>query len=239
MMIWTDPLWWSEIILYDDLDDLTGSFTMIWPDPLLSDLILYDDLNWPFMMIPTDHLWWSDPILYNDFKWSFTMILMIWTDPLQWSLLILYNDDWSDLSLYMLKKLPHRRDVSCLFSPLSYGISSVRKFNTFRPRINDRHFPDGIFKCIFLNENVWISLKISLKFVSRAQINNTPAFVQIMAWHRPGDKPLSEPMMISSLMHICVTRPQWVKKILCYNSMALWKPQKYKVQGPFSVSCSE
>ena len=32
-----------------------------------------------------------------------------------------------------------------------------------------------------------------------------------MAWRRPGDKPLSEPMMISWLTHICVTRPQWVK----------------------------
>ena len=31
-----------------------------------------------------------------------------------------------------------------------------------------------------------------------------------MAWRRPGDKPLSEPMMIILLTHICVTRPQWV-----------------------------
>ena len=31
-----------------------------------------------------------------------------------------------------------------------------------------------------------------------------------MAWHQPGDKPLPEPMMVSSLTHICVTRPQWV-----------------------------
>ena len=34
--------------------------------------------------------------------------------------------------------------------------------------------------------------------------------VQIMAWRRPGDKPLSEPMMFNLLTHICVTRPQWV-----------------------------
>ena len=31
-----------------------------------------------------------------------------------------------------------------------------------------------------------------------------------MAWRRPGDKPLSGPMMVSLLTHICVTRPQWV-----------------------------
>ena len=42
-------------------------------------------------------------------------------------------------------------------------------------------------------------------------INNIPALVQIMAWRRPGDKPLSEPMMFSLPTHICITRPQWVK----------------------------
>ena len=81
---------------------------------------------------------------------------------------------------------------------------------TLRPRQNGRHFAD-IFKCIFLNENVWILIKISLKFVPQGPINNIPALVQIMAWCRPGDKPLSEPMLVGLPTHICVTRPQWVK----------------------------
>ena len=68
------------------------------------------------------------------------------------------------------------------------------------------------FSCIFLNENVWIPIKISLKFVPKGRINNVPALVQIMAWRRPGDKPLSEPMMVSLPTHICVTRPQWVNR---------------------------
>ena len=85
--------------------------------------------------------------------------------------------------------------------------------NTWRPRQNGRHFPDDIFKCIFFNENVWILLKISLKFVPKGPINKIPALVQIMAWRRPGDKPLSEPMMVSLLTHKCVTRPQWVNTI--------------------------
>ena len=84
--------------------------------------------------------------------------------------------------------------------------------NTLRLRQNGRHFADDIFKWIFLNENIWISIKISLKFVSKGPFNNNPALVQIMAWCRPGDKPLSEPMMVSLTMHICVTRPQWVNK---------------------------
>ena len=67
--------------------------------------------------------------------------------------------------------------------------------NTLRPKQNDRQFPNDIVKWIFLNENVWMSIKISLKFVPKVPINNIPALVQIMAWHRTGDKPLSEPMM--------------------------------------------
>ena len=53
-------------------------------------------------------------------------------------------------------------------------------------------------------------LIFSLKFVPKGSINNIPALVQIMAWYRWGDKPLSEPMMVRLPTHICVTRPQWV-----------------------------
>ena len=93
--------------------------------------------------------------------------------------------------------------------------------NTLRQRQNGRHFPDDIFKWIFLNENVWISINISLKFVPRGPINNIPTLVQVMAWCRPGDKPLSEPMMIRLSTHIGVTRPQWVKLPSWMNNYTL------------------
>ena len=83
--------------------------------------------------------------------------------------------------------------------------------NTLRPRQNGRHFADNNFNCIFLNENVRISIEISLKFFPKGRINNTPSLVQIMAWRRRSDKPLSEPMMVRLPTHICVARPQWVK----------------------------
>ena len=68
------------------------------------------------------------------------------------------------------------------------------------------------FSNIFLwMKNVWISLKISLKFVPKVRINNVPALVQIMAWRRPGDKPLSEPVMVSLLTHIYAS--------LCLNEL--------------------
>ena len=85
--------------------------------------------------------------------------------------------------------------------------------NTLRPRQNVRHFADNTFKRIFLSENVDISIKISLKFVPKGPISNIQPLVQIMAWHRPGDKALSEPMMVRLPTHICVTRPQWANLV--------------------------
>ena len=81
--------------------------------------------------------------------------------------------------------------------------------NTLRLRQNCRHFTDNIFKCIFLNENVWMLLKSLLKFVPKVGINDIPALVQIMAWRRP--------MMVSLLMHKYISWPQWVQA-----SWVLW-----------------
>ena len=87
-------------------------------------------------------------------------------------------------------------------------------FNTLRQRQHGRHFTDDSFKCIFLNENVIISIKISMKFVPKGPINNIPALVQIMAWRRPGNKPLSEAMMVSLLTYIYAS--------LCLNELTHW-----------------
>ena len=113
-----------------------------------------------------------------------------------------------DISLYRIWLLIHAQPQRAF--PLTLGRGWVitsryfiepcldlhAGFNSLRPRQNRRHFADDIFKCIFLNENIWIAIKISLKFVPKGPINNISALVQIMAWRRPGDKPLSEPMMV-------------------------------------------
>ena len=54
---------------------------------------------------------------------------------------------------------------------------------------------DDNFKCIFLNENDMIPIQMSLKLVLWRPIDNKPVLVQVMAWRRIGDKPLSEPML--------------------------------------------
>ena len=84
--------------------------------------------------------------------------------------------------------------------------------NTLGQRRYGHYFTNDIFKCIFFNENDGILTNISLKFILKGQINNISALVQMMAWHRLGDKPLSKPMMFSLLTHVCSTRPQWVKE---------------------------
>ena len=86
--------------------------------------------------------------------------------------------------------------------------------NTLRQRQNGRRFADDTSKCIFLMKMSEFRLRFHW-FVPKGPINNILALVQIMAWCRPGDKTLSEPIMVSLLMHICIfTRPQWAINIL-------------------------
>ena len=88
---------------------------------------------------------------------------------------------------------------------------SFNNINTLRPRQNGCHFAENISKCVFLNENIWISINISLKFVPKGPIKNIPALVRIMAcrlasiiWTNAGI------FLISLLTHSWLTRPQWV-----------------------------
>ena len=77
-----------------------------------------------------------------------------------------------------------------------------------RPRQNGRHFADDAFTRIFLNENIRISIKISLKYVSYGPVHKIPALVRLVS-----AKPLSEPMMIRLPSYKCVTWPQWVNRV--------------------------
>ena len=67
---------------------------------------------------------------------------------------------------------------------------------------------DDIFNYISLNENDSISIEISLKYVLRSPIDKKVSIASVMAWHRPGDTPLSEPVMIRIPTHRCAIRPQ-------------------------------
>ena len=53
--------------------------------------------------------------------------------------------------------------------------SRMQQFNTSKSRQNGPHFPDDIFKCTFLNEDVYGSITISPNFVPNGPINSIPA----------------------------------------------------------------
>ena len=127
---------------------------------------------------------WAE-ILYIAIFGYFSHVLSIFTWP-------------RELIVSICAKLPtdgnsSERLIFCVIGE-SADVSMHPKWspvNTLGPRENGRHSADDIFKCILLNENVWITIKNSLKFVSKRPIINIPALVQIMTWRRQGDKPLS------------------------------------------------
>ena len=90
---------------------------------------------------------------------------------------------------------------------------STRYFNSLRPRQNGHHFQTTFSNVISWMKMYEFPLRFHWSLFPRVDFNNIPALGQIMAWRRPGDKPLSEPMMVSLLTHRCATRPQWVNKI--------------------------
>ena len=101
--------------------------------------------------------------------------------------------------------IEYRYKLGCFH--LKESIPEALFLHAKRPGSSFRHFThlpldkmaavlaDVIFKCIFLNENDRILIRISLKFVPRCLVDNKPALVQVMAWRWLGDKPLPEPMM--------------------------------------------
>ena len=121
---------------------------------------------------------------------------------------------WTGARNYKYMKYHSKLTYQLSFWNVSRKVDYHAGGNTLRPRQDGCR--NDIFKCIYFNENVLILIKISLKFVPKVQSNNIPALVQIMAWRRPGDKPLTGPVMISSLLtHKCVTRPQCVDWVPC------------------------
>ena len=93
--------------------------------------------------------------------------------------------------------------------PLDMKNNSGFQFNPLRPRETGRHYAvSSAFSWMKLFE---FRLKFHWNLFLRVQLTIFQVLVQIMAWRRPTDKPLSEPMMVSLLTHICVTRPQWDK----------------------------
>ena len=86
---------------------------------------------------------------------------------------------------------------------LSFNSSVLYAISTLRLRQNVCHFADDVFKCIFLNENFWISNNMSMKCVSQGLIDNI-SLIQVVAWcHQATSHYLNQWWLWSLLMHIC------------------------------------
>ena len=69
------------------------------------------------------------------------------------------------------------------------------------------------FQKYFLDWKCTNDAEDSNEICSNEPINNITALALIMAWRRSGDRPSSEPMMVSLLTRISVTRTLWVNGI--------------------------
>ena len=80
--------------------------------------------------------------------------------------------------------------------------------NTLRPIPNCRHLQTTLSNAFCWMKMNDVRLIFHWSLILRAQINNIPALVEIMARCRPGDNPLCDAIMVSLQTHKCVNRLQ-------------------------------
>ena len=111
-----------------------------------------------------------------------------WRGALMFSLICACTSGWGnnqDAGYLRRHRAHYDVTVMNILNNMCSLISHISQiFNILRPRQNGRPFADDIFKYIFLNENLLILNKISLKYFPYCLIDNISALVQIMAWRR-------------------------------------------------------
>ena len=117
---------------------------------------------------------------------------------------------WYACDLYLYILYFYKYSCTNIFHGRSLYIfySTCSQLTKFRPIQNDRHIADDIFNDIFLDENCINSDVNFIDVVPKGPINIILPLVQIMAWRRRGDKPLSGPVMLYLLRHKCGTQPK-------------------------------
>ena len=74
--------------------------------------------------------------------------------------------------------------------PENQGVAYIMCFSIGK-HIKDgtkwQYLTDNIFNCIFINENVFIVIEISMTFIPKCPIGNKSTWEQVMAWHQTGD----------------------------------------------------
>ena len=129
-----------------------------------------------------------------------------------------------------------------IYTPFGFTELTINQQNSSRTTVSnmdDDHIEaetrwTSFFRWHFqmhLLEWKYIPIKIWL-FVPSVPIDSITPLVQIMAWCRPGYKPLSEPMMASLPTHICGTRSQFENLKIMYSRQecCLLKPFQNSIE---------
>ena len=98
------------------------------------------------------------------------------------------------LCLYRVTKLVHREIIDR--EQAQWGSDMYTWLSDWGPNKMASILEDDTFDYEIIFENIIISIKISLTFVTNGPINNILAMVRDMTWCRPGDKPLSESLVV-------------------------------------------
>ena len=153
-------------------DDLhaQGSFC-IFAHPMRDDVIMWRRLSLAghiYKIIPDTAFPYQCP-MYANSEWEMTSqcnVVSHWLDAYtKWSLMQPFCTTALCMQM-LLSYLKERALVSTGVPGRSTG--SLQHEKAIRNQ-NGCHFADNVFKGIFLNENIWISIKISLKLAPRVQ----------------------------------------------------------------------
>ena len=159
-----------------------------------------------------------DAISWHHRTWSTLVQVMAWclTAPshyLNQCWLIISEFSWHLLSSGQFhRKCSKKSFLDVSLKIINWLISPWTKW----PPSSGRHFQMHFLEWKCINFDYYLT-----EICSQGPNQQIPALVQIMAWRLPGNKPLSEPMMVSFLTHICVTRPQCVKDCNCISQAAM------------------
>ena len=131
--------------------------------------------------LPGPMFWWTllvPSIAQTDAVWIDRSFLISWIERISWFPDVVMDQDvmvWVSFKFILVIHYLVENRVSILNDGTSRKRLSF--FKTLRPRQNECHFTDDILKCIFLNENVWIPIEVSLKSVLNGPIDNIPTLV--------------------------------------------------------------
>ena len=162
-----------------------------------------------------------------------------WLNTRQWYLWYLQHIIKGDTALsWVLKWVEFMIALKLEYRTHMHFIS----INTSRLGQNGLYFTDDIYKCIFLNENVWIVIKILLKFVPKCPINNTMYYStgsdnglalsrqQTIIWSNDGLFTDIWPQWVNSSGFVHVTMKQ-VAVIFSFNQLFHFSFTSYQCPG--------